>query len=213
MSVQVSTDEPHLDVECVPSVARIRWRVSIPVQISITALSGISPGEYLVELTLVCDDYLDFEPRVLPIKVTVYSLDPAIGPINVTGKSVAMMAGHVNVTELSYLYIEYWIENQGTGYVEDATVRISHISPTGERVELDTENISIAPDGSVRHSYRWYAHVRGDHLFEIKVELNNQSRTDNDVGVLEVTVVELPMAPGDDNKLHQKHCMAVYFRP
>ncbi len=199
VSAQMSTDEPRFEIEFEPTEAHLPWKGSTPVNVSITAPVGIPPGEYLVELILICDDDPKFEPRVLPIKVTVYTLDLAIGQINVTGDGVSVVEGHVNVTELSYVNIKYWIENQGTGPVERATVRISHISPRGERNELDTNNVSIAPGKSVRHSYRWYAHERGDHLFEIRIELDNQSRTDNDVGVLEVTVVELPKVPIDEH--------------
>jgi uncharacterized membrane protein len=199
VSVHVSTDEPRLEIECVPSIVRIPWSWSVPVRISISAPLGTPPGVYKVELMMACDDLPEFEPRILPLKARVFFLDLAVGPIDVTSKNVTVAEGHVNVTELRYVHIEYSIENLGTGAVADAKVLVTHITPRGERNDIGSENASIAPGGSDEYSYRWYAHEPGDHRFEIKVELDNQSNTDNDVGVLEVTVVELPKAPGDDD--------------
>ncbi len=198
LSIQVTTEELRLLISGVPEEVTIPWNESAPLQMTIEAPLGTPQGEYLVELTMVCEDDPSLEPRVLPIMVTVYHLDLAVEHFNTSGLNV-VWNGRIEVTELITIHLIYWVDNLGSVGVEGAVVHLYHIDPEGSREELEVNYVTIAPGGREKYSDAWYTREPGEHRFEVEVELEGQVRTDDDLASLNITVVEIPEEPSDDD--------------
>jgi hypothetical protein len=199
------------------AVTLSRDRVFLPpggtswISVGVDVEPGMTPGYYPFDVTLTVDEDPEYLVRTVPLGVRVYTIDVAVrSPLNLTGVGLHRGAeGGFEIDEMGTVRLVCSIENLGIMLPSNFTVRFDHVLPDGTREMLDESVLEFALGAdTLERTYTWTLTGVGEHVLEVRVLLDSQADTANDVANVTIDVLEVA-PPGGETDGQDLAVMAV----
>jgi hypothetical protein len=164
------------------------------ITVGVDVTTDMPPGEYPFKVIMTVDDDPDLAPRVVPIQVELYTLDVGVRtPIIITGTSLSRDPDGRFVTLLGGgIDLRYTLENLGSTETISAIVSLFHIGPDLSKELIDEIHIRIPINKAIILRSHWTASEPGEHIFEVEVDVDDQSNNANDLSSITIHVAPIP---------------------
>jgi uncharacterized membrane protein len=202
--------DPRISVTLSPTRTLLLRDQTKPVKVHIEVPLDLAPGVYTTFANATSQD-LTRPMKAVPIDFEVFNLDARVPPVptynDVVGGVTVMPELTVDVRE--NLTFSLRVDNAGTKPVPSVLVRVYDVYlEDGQLVRWNFFNLTTPPiavgdkfvvgEGPFSEGdppMSWTATVPGEHTLEFRVFLDHQSRADDDVASVVVTVKEPPIPP------------------
>ena len=202
--------DPRVDVTLSPTRTLLLRDQTKPVKVHIEVPLDLAPGVYSAFANATSRD-LTRPMKAVPIDFEVFNLDASVPSVPTYNDVVSgvTVRPELTVDAREDLTFSLRVDNAGTKPVPSVLVRVYDVYlEDGQLVRWNFFNLTTPPiavgdrfvvgEGPFSEDdppLSWMASVPGEHTLEFRVFLDHQSRADDDVASVVVTVKEPPTPP------------------